>query len=58
MGEAGRVRGLPGPEEQHLHPGLQWGREGHSVAPISRRGHTSSSLQRDSVPAGTLTAQV
>ena len=43
MGEAGRVRGLPGPEEQHLHPGLQWGREGHSVAPISRRGHTSSS---------------
>lgn len=42
-GEAGNVRGLPGPEEQHLHPGLQWGREGRSVAPISRRGHTSLS---------------
>ena len=25
MGEAGRVGGLPGPEEQHLHPGLQCG---------------------------------
>lgn len=28
-----------------------------TVAPISRRGHTPSPLQRDGVPASTLTAQ-
>lgn len=51
------MSGPPGPEEQHLHPGLQWGREGRSVAPISRRG-PSLSPAKDSMLAGTLTTKV
>ena len=38
--EAGRVGGLPGPEEQHLHLCLQWGREGHSGPHLQAWPHT------------------